>query len=256
MLRLVPFALLLSIAFTGCKKALSDVKDYYPEVRTASVSVNTDGSVTVAGEIVSEGDAPLDYAGACVSTSPVPTMEDGQVISAVAGDRFTATYTAFDPYTRYYFRTWAINKYGYSYGNVIALDSIAAQPVNAPCSLAVNSIDLGSGFPTETYSVVNAPEGYLGVYSFTAYSNANNMTYRFGGALHTGIYTTTQYNDPSPGEVRVSFFSGFINASLSAGTPVYVTQLSPDSWAITICQAPWAYNANTYYLNTSFTCPN
>jgi hypothetical protein len=181
----IPIVLVILVAFTGCKKALSDVKDYYPEVRTESVTVNTDGSVSVVGVIVSEGDAPIDYAGTCVSTSPTPSMEEGQSFGEVVGGRFTTTYTAFDPYATYYFRSWAINDYGYSYGNVLALDSISAQPVNAPCSLAVNSIDLGSGFPTETYYSVNAPDGYLGVYSFTASSKPGKYTSPFSPVSST-----------------------------------------------------------------------
>lgn len=249
---LLPLSIMILGSF-GCKKALDDVMDYYPTVRTESVTANDDGSVTVVGRIVSEGDSPIGTAGFCASQSPVPEMLDAQAIADVQGGIFSATYTGLDPYGTYYFRAWATNDAGYSYGGVLMIDSVTAVPVDPPCTPTANTATLGAGFPTQTYYPIEAMDLNSDFdYTFQANTSSHFITYTFGNALTTGVRTTTAYSDPDPGEVRVSFISGFTSGALSAGSDVYIQQLTPTTWEITICQAPWLYSSSTYYFTTRF----
>jgi len=246
-------ALAFAVLTQACKKPLDEMADYYPTVRTESVTLMPNGTVKVVGRILSEGDAPVEYVGFCADTTAKPEMLDGQAIAELNGDQFTAIYSGFDPYATYYFRSWATNEHGYSYGNVLSLDSIAAVPVEPPCMPANNTASIGTGTPAQTYYPIEAPEEYFNVWSFQANTNAHFITYRFGGGMGTGIYTTTTNTDPAPGYARISFVSGFYNAVLSAGSSVYMEQLSPTSWRITVCQAPWTTGSSTFYFNTRFT---
>lgn len=238
--------------FSSCKKVLKDVHDYYPNIKTVSATVLPDGSVEVKGEIISEGAAPIEYMGFCAGTMPEPKMLDAQ---AIADNNFTVIYSGFTINTKYYFRTWATNDYGYSYGNIISLDSITATPVVAPCTPPANSINIGGGNPTETYITIGSPTFNMNTWDFQAQSNSNIVNFKFGENLKTKIYTTTDLTPSGPGEVHVSFYSGFISGTLNSGSSVYVNQANATTWEITICNAPWMYSSSTFYFTTMFTCP-
>lgn len=238
--------------WSSCRKVQKDVYDYYPEVKTVSVTVLSNGSVEVTGELISEGAAPLEHAGFCVSTNPLPNMLEGQ---AFADNTFSAVYSGFSPGTKYYFRSWATNAYGYSYGNVISLDSVVVPNLTAPCTPTMNSINIGGGNPTQTYYNVDVPTYSSSGWDFQALSSSNTVNFRFGSELTTKIYTTTAATNPSSDQVRVNFYSGSLSGTLSAGSSVYVNQTGSNTWEITICSAPWTYSSSTFYLTTKFTCP-
>jgi hypothetical protein len=248
---LLPIAALL---LNACEKPLGDVMDYYPTVITESVTPQSDGSVVAVGRIVTEGATPIVAAGFCASTSPVPGMLDAQGIGAVQGDRFTVVYDGFATTGTYYFRAWATNDNGYSYGNVLSLSNIEVEPVTPPCTPALDYASPGGGLATESYYPIDAPEWSIDAWVFTANTSAHFFTYRFGSALATGIYTTTTNISPADEHVRVSFISGFTGGVVQAGHAVYVNQLTPTSWEITICDGPWG--SGPYYLDTRFQVPS
>lgn len=242
----------------SCRKALKDVNDYFPKVKTVSAVVELDGTVTLTAEIESKGEAKnavIENVGFCVSTNAEPKMLEGQVISSTDGTTFTATMpvTQFSVDSTYYFRSWATNNYGYAYGDIIALDSIIATPVTAPCTLPNYSVNMGGGTGTFYYYNITAPDTYN--YFSAATSSGPTVNFQFGSALTTGVFHTT--TDPSPlsGEVYVSFYSGFISGALANGSNVYVNRLSATSHEITICAAPWTYSSSTFYFNTHFITP-
>lgn len=244
--------------FSGsCRKALPDVSDYFPDVRTVSATVQTDGTVLVEGEIVSEGDAPVEYTGFCCGTMNEPQLLNRQLIStSVSGTHFTAVYSGFSIDSTYYFRSWATNDYGYVYGDIIVLDSIVATPVVAPCSLPMNSVNTGGSTPTYTYYDVTQPTQYMGIWEFDAESSSGpSVHFEFGSGLTTGIYTTTINTSPGSGEVYVSFINGFTSGALNSGSNVYVNTIGPGTYEVTICNAPWTYNSSTFYFRTRLTVP-
>jgi hypothetical protein len=248
------FFVFLSSFLSSCEKVESDMHDYYPVVRTVSATVLQDGSVQVKGEIVSEGTKPVEYAGFCFSTTPVPKMLDAQVIADRQGNFFTAVYSGFDITTKYYFRSWATNGNGYSYGNIISLDSIKATPIIAPCSPAMNTVTIGAG--TETWTTVDPPAfSSASGWDFQATSNSIVMYFTFGSKPVTRIYTTTSFNSPASDQVHVIFYSGFISGGLSDGSDVYVNQTGVDTWEMTICSASWSNGGGTNYMTAKFRCP-
>jgi len=240
------FVPLFALALIACEKPLDDVKDYYPRVTTESATVQPDGSVVVVGRVTYTGPTDIEAVGFCASTAPMPEMLESQALANLEGDRFTATYSGFATVGTYYFRSFATNGSGYSYGDVIAVSDIEAEPVVPTCTPALNSIAPGGGLLPETYypSSISSPEQTFDGWEITANSSAHNLTYLFGSALTTRIYTTTTSTDPAAGQVRISFFSGFTSAALYSGSPVYVNQLSPTQWEITVCLAPWGASSN------------
>ena len=241
---------------TTCKKVQKDVMDYYPKVTTVSATVQPDGSVIMQGTIVSSGTSSIEYSGFCMGTMSTPKMTDNQALStSTQGNNFYATYSGFNSGTKYYFRSWATNGDGWSYGNIISLDSIVTQPVVATCSPAMNSVNIGGGNPTETYISVGAPAQGPSSWDFQASSNSNTVNFSFGESPLTKIYTTTTSNTPGPTQVYIYFYSGFISGALNDGSPVYVNKSGASTWVITICNAPWVYNSSTFNFLTKFTCP-
>jgi hypothetical protein len=243
----------------SCRKALKDVNDYFVKVKTLSAIVQQDGSVVVTAEIESPGEAKnavVDMAGFCVSTNAEPKMLDRQKIATVDGTTFTVTYpvTEFSVDSVYYFRSWATNNYGYSYGNIIRVDSIIATPVVAPCILTLNTVNIGGSTPTYSYYNVDAPDSDN---FFIASSGGPSVHFDFGSALTTGVFVTTTDPSPSFGQVHVSIYSGFIYGALNSGSNVYVNRLSATSHEIQICNAPWvpSSGSSTFNFNTRFVTP-
>jgi hypothetical protein len=260
MKKLISLLTLLSVALliSSCRKPLKDVNDYFPKVKTVSAVVQTDGSVKVTGEIESPGEAKnavIDGVGFCVSTNSEPKMLERQIIATLDGTSFTATYsvTNFSVDSVYYFRTWATNNYGYSYGDIIRVDSIIATPVTPPCTLPMYYVNIGGGQPTAYYYNVDAPDSYN--YFSAATGSGPTVNFQFGSPLTTGVFQTTTNTSPPFGQVFVSFYSGFISGALNSGSNVYVNKISTTSYEISICNAPWTYSSSTFNFNTHFTTP-
>jgi hypothetical protein len=252
MKKFIFLSIIVAISFSACRKPLKDVHDYFPKIETTSATVQPDGSVEVKGKVISEGAAPVEYMGFCVSTRSTPTIMESQTL---ADNNFTATYSGFNTGTKYYFRAWATNENGYSYGNVISLDSVVTAPVVAPCTVPANSVSIGGGNPTETYYSVDAPSNIGSEWEFQATSNSNIINFTFGSPLKTQVFTTTTSGSPGPNQVDIYFYSGFISGALKDGSSVYVNKTGATTYEITICNAPWSYNGSTFNFITRFTCP-
>lgn len=241
---------------TSCKKALKDVNDYFPKLKTVSATIQTDGTVLIEGEVISEGAATIEYIGFCYSTSIRPNMVSNQIWATTNGTKFSAIYpgSGFDVDSVYYFRTWATNYYGYVYGNDISLDSIIAMNVTPPCTNAMNTVNEGGGQATSSYINISTPVNYMNEWEFTAQTGSGpTVNFTFGSILTTGIYTTTTNTSPGYREVNISFYGGFISGTLSDGSSVYMNTIGSDVYDISICSAPWQYNSSIFYFNTRLT---
>lgn len=239
----VSIALILS-----CEKPLKNVRDYFPELKTNSVTVYSDGSVEVSGEMISEGATPLQNWGFCMSTDPTPIMTDNQLFGDAS---FKAVYDGLDPVGPYYFRAWAYNEDGYSYGNIVSLDIVEAASVNPPCTPTLNTFNYGGN--TETVSTVNTPKKNSKGYEIYGSTGSTSFRLTFQHSPYTREYITTTNMTPDVKEVYVEFYSGFTSGTLDAGSKVYVTRLTNSSWEITVCNAPW--NGTSFKLTTRFSCP-
>lgn len=248
--------ILVLLAAPSCHKALPEVEQYFPELKTVTATVQTDGTVLVRGEVVSEGNASVEYLGFCCGTMSNPELLNRQLISTdFDGTYFTAVYSGFSVDSTYYFRSWGTNDYGWVYGNVISLDSIIAIPVSAPCTLTMNSVNIGGSTPTETYYDVSQPTVYMGVWEFDATANSITTHFKFGSTITTGIYTTTTSTNPGSGQVYVQFTNGSIGGVLNSGSNVYVNTISSGVYEVAICSSPWLYNSTTLNFKTKLTVP-
>jgi hypothetical protein len=244
---------ILVIFSVSCHKALSDVNDYFPKLKTISASIQPDGTVLLTGSVDSEGAAPVEYLGFCCSTNPKPQLLDRQALATTySGGKFTAVYSGgFDPDSTYYFRSWGTNDYGYVYGDIVSLGHIIGTPITPPCSLALNTCNIGGGQPTDNYYTSTVPSAYLGVWEFSAdtYNTGVTVNFKFGSELTNAIFKTASYNNPGPGQVYISFYVGSISGTLKDGSNVYVTRISNGIYDISICDAPWSLNggSNLYF---------
>lgn len=253
-----PITTCILLLTNSCNKALPEVEDYFAKITTVSATVQSDGTLLVTGTIETEGAGAIDYAGFCYNTQGNPQMLDNQVIATVSGNTFTVSYPCsdFSIDSVYYFRSWATNGYGYSYGNSITVDSIVAPAVTPPCSLTMNTVKINNSSPTYSYYDVTVPSNYMNEWEFEASASSGpTVTFTFGSGITTGIYTTTINNSPGAGQVHVSFIDGFISGSLNSGTSVYVNTIGPSVYDVSICNAPWNYNSSVLYFKTRLTVP-
>lgn len=95
-----------------------------PEVTTTVVgkvlesSATCEGYIPVGGEIITER-------GFCWSTQETPTLEDNSTTSGAGSSFFSSEIKGLIVNTKYYFRAYATNKGGTSYGNIL---SFTTQP--------------------------------------------------------------------------------------------------------------------------------
>lgn len=246
------FLLLLLLATTSCQKVYRDINDYFPKITTISATVQSDGTVLVEGTVEDEGADALRYLGFCCSANPEPQMLDRQVLAEFDGVHFTAVYEGgFDPDSVYYFRSWAANGYGWSYGNTVSAENIIGTAITPPCTLAGNSLDLGIGQGADQFFQIGPPYTVPGGWAFAAATfSGPTIEFRFPELMTTKIYQTVGHTSPGPGEVFVSFYSGFISGSLNPGSEVYVKRLNgEDLFEVVICDGEWGYNSSLFYLN-------
>jgi hypothetical protein len=235
----------------GCKKALKDVNDYYPVVETVSATINDDGSVLVEGQIKSNGEAPVDLLGFCMSKEPFPSMEENQINEPkIIGNRFSGVYKDLDLDTRYYFRTWANNSFGYTYGNIIFLDSIKPAYIKPPCSPDLNTFILGSN---GVKPVANVFIYKNHVWEVQFFSSGIDFYLTFSEKPKTGIYKTTELKQPEKETAYLKVVSGIAGVALE-GQNIYVNRLPTGEFEISICSVEINYGF-TVYFTAKFICP-
>ncbi len=242
----------LLVLGSACKKPLKNVEDYFPKLKTVSAIVQANGSVMVTGEIESPGKTPgieIEYVGFCMNITGDPKILDAQLMSDLSGKSFSAIFPAdlFNANSAFYFRSWATNEFGYSYGEVIKLDSIIAPNLTPPCTLKENMLNLGaSTTPEEEYTSFSQLNGN----SFSGYGTSHSISFIFGSELTTRIFKTTFDPMPEPGQVKIMFTAG----SLENGSNVYVNRVNATTFEITVCDAPWMLpnSSKNSYFNTRF----
>lgn len=252
---IIIFPLLFSYS---CRKAKNDFNDYLPRVKTLSATVQTDGSVFVTGELEFKGEGPLWYIGFCCSTKNTPEMTDRQIICS---NTFSATYLNLSPDSSYHFRAWVTNKYGYTYSNIITLDSIIAPHVTAPCAIINETVNTGTTFGSGSY--YGGPHGVVWSNSASEYnisaSTSNGtvgINIYFNALLTQGLYTTTANSSPGYREMYFAFTDGTFHV-LKPGTSIYVNTITPGVFDIAVCNAPWQFTTSTtLFFNTRLTANN
>lgn len=100
---------------------LSCNKDVYESIKVETVAVSQIGedSILVEGRISNNNNVDVLYNGFCMSKLPFPEMKDNQVLVKRINGSFKALYLNLEPDTEYYFRSFAVNDFEYTYGNII-----------------------------------------------------------------------------------------------------------------------------------------
>ena len=258
MKKIIAFTFILSVVLIGnsCKKAKKDYNEYLPVIKLVSAVVQSDGSVLVTGQMDSEGESKIDYIGFCCSTNNTPTMPERQVL-ATSGSTFTANIKNLNVDSAYYFRAFATNSFGYSYSNIIYLNSVVPPAVTVPCTLTANTVNLGDGTGTTTATSSNliSYDNFSGYYSFTAYmASSNPISFTFGSHITNGTFTTGS-NEPASNEVYVTF-TNFNMYAVGPGASVYVNTISPGVYDVTICDGSWSTGFSTNHLSARLTAHN
>ncbi len=106
----------------------------------------TSTTATISGNITADGGGSITDRGVVFGLNPNPTITDGKVSSGTGTGSYTTTITGLTPGKTYYFRTYAINSAGTTYGDQITLLTPALAPaVTTTTPTAVTSITATSG---------------------------------------------------------------------------------------------------------------
>ena len=91
-----------------------------PSVSTTTLSSVSYSAAMGGGVISSDGGAIITSRGVCWSTSQNPTTANSRTIDGAGIGSFTSSITGLSPGTTYYFRAYAINNVGTSYGTQVS----------------------------------------------------------------------------------------------------------------------------------------
>jgi hypothetical protein len=135
--------------------SISPVKKKYPPAKptvTSGVSSAITGSTaTCAGNVTSEGTAAVTERGICYGTSSNPTTSGSKVVSGSGTGAFTANITGLSENTTYYFRAYAKNSVGTSYGSnksFATVSSSLAVVTTGSINTITNTSAVGAGSVT------------------------------------------------------------------------------------------------------------
>jgi surface protein len=124
--------------FVSCQKSSSsaDSNTSKPVVTVSLAKVNTIAaseisnlSAKVGGEVVNDGGGQISSRGICWSTFPGPTIDSTKTTEGSGTGSFISQLTSLKALTKYYFRAYATNSKGTSYGDEISFTTIYINPI-------------------------------------------------------------------------------------------------------------------------------
>ena len=102
-----------------------------PQLETLDPVAISDTVIQIGGQIHSNGGDQITSKGICWASSQNPDTSQQYTAEGAGSNSFISTITGLSPNTRYYFRAYAINSAGISYGNSIqAITQIGLAKVN------------------------------------------------------------------------------------------------------------------------------
>jgi len=122
-----------SILSFSCKKeTLYEV----PTLTTASATNVTSNSFISGGEIKYNGGATISAVGVCWSINQNPILSDNKTVDLIPSGVFVNLISGLSPATTYFFRAYAVNSAGASYGNQLTATTLALLPAIATASFS------------------------------------------------------------------------------------------------------------------------
>ncbi len=220
----------------GCKKVEKNVRNYYPRVETVSAVIQSDGSVKLMGRLLSAGAGELYGVGMCMDTLPNPEMHINQVIcDTLFGNEFYSVYANLDARKKYYFRTWATNANGYSYGKDIVVATALLDSSLLPCWPQLNSITVTPSNPgIDMFRTIDPVVRALN-WEFRVYSDYHTLKFFFHKIPTTGIYRIIESESLNQATVQILYNGSSTSGTYLKSGNVYVSQLTGDTIEVTVC---------------------
>ena len=158
------------------------LKNTLPQVNTISAPSVTPSMALLNGEIISEGDANT-IRGFCYSTTPNPTISDDTTMNGMGHGVYSEILQNLTPSTTYYFKAYATNSVGTSYGAELSFTTVVSLPgVRCPGTPTVTDFD------GNVYNTVQ-----IGNQCWTQ-SNLKVSKYRNGDSIPTGLSNSAWQN--------------------------------------------------------------
>lgn len=99
-----------------------------PRIITSAVTGITPIGATSGGNIESDGGSAITEKGICWSKQIDPTIDDSRTLEGTGTGEFVSNITSLEPGTLYYVRSYAVNKIGVAYGNLLSFTSLTSVP--------------------------------------------------------------------------------------------------------------------------------
>jgi hypothetical protein len=120
---LLPFFLFVSFLVNAQQRPFNfqnnSIGIHLPSINTVDITNQTPTSASSGGIIVSDGGSSIIANGICWSTTANPTIANSILNAGVGASTFTSSITGLVTNTTYYFRAYATNGLGTSYGNQV-----------------------------------------------------------------------------------------------------------------------------------------
>lgn len=194
--------------FNGCiiyfpaTSFLMTVSTYLPDVITNFATSITTNSASVSGNVTSQGSSSVTARGICYAVTSSPDITDNIVSGGSGLGEFTCSLSTLDPNTLYYYRAYATNAYGTSYGSEYSFRTTA---LYLPTVITSNVTNITNNMATSGGNVT---------------SDGNSTVTARGVCWSTSINPTTSNSKTIDGSGTGSFVSTL--SSLSSNTTYYV----------------------------------
>ena len=195
-----------------------------PVITTAAITPVSAKIASSGGSIISDGGATITARGICWSTSQNPTTANSKTTDGTGSGSFKSTINGLNPGVTYYFRAYATNKSGISYGEQITVTMKIVLPeitTTAISAKTATSLISGGNITTDGGSPVIARG--------LCWSTSQNPTTANAGpnqssGLGSFVYTIT---DLSPGVTY--YIRAYATNSVGTG---YGNQISTSTAAV------------------------
>jgi uncharacterized protein (TIGR02145 family) len=170
-----------------------------PVLTTGGVSVLSATSVICGGNVTQDGGAAIIARGVCWGTHQNPTTSDNKTSNGLGLGSFSSSITGLLPATTYYFRAYATNTIGTSYGNQQTAATPAVVPVittSKPSSITAITAASGGNISNDGGATVTG-RGVCWDLTQNPTINSNKTTDGTGSGIFTsnitGLTANTTY---------------------------------------------------------------
>jgi hypothetical protein len=168
---------------------------YPPTVVTNSVSSITTTSASTGGNVTATGGASVTARGVCykIKTSGIPTIADDKTSDGTGTGTFTSSLTSLTSGVTYYYRAYATNSAGTSYGNLYEFSTLSTVVVptvvtSTPSSITTSSAELGGNVTSDGGSTVTQRGVVYSALGIPYFNSPSDVVVNQNGS-GTGVFT-------------------------------------------------------------------